>query len=244
MINEKKCSLCCTKIEHFSVKKGSKAILSDINLHIHCGELTVIVGPNGAGKSTLFKAIIGETAHEGHLLYHDEKSMHIKPNIGYVPQSIMFDSSTPASVLDLYAAGHQNSPVWCCISKKTRKKALEALEKFDVSYTLDRKLGTLSGGELQRVFLALAIDRVPDILLLDEPVSGVDLRGLDTFYNTVSDLRKKYDMTIILISHDLPLIAKYADRAIYLNKRVIAEGTPKEVYSNSEFIKAFGEINI
>lgn len=242
---DNKCSLCCTKIESFSVKRGNLELLTDVNLHIHCGELTAVIGPNGAGKSTLLKAILGEIQHEGRLLFHDEKDSHISsPIIGYVPQQLSFDRSTPASVLDFFAACKTKRPVWASCSQSLKREVQATLDKFSVGYTLNRRLGELSGGELQRVLLALALDPIPDILLLDEPVSGVDMRGLDMFYQTVSALRKEYDMTIMLISHDLPLIAKYADRVIYLNKRVISSGTPKQVYSSSEFINSFGKISV
>ena len=103
-------------------------------------------------------------------------------------------------------------------------------------------LGELSGGELQRVLLALALSPIPDLLLLDEPVSGVDRSYQNTFYELVSDLRKTFDLSVILVSHDLDLVAKYADRVIFLNKTVESSGKPEEVFRNEKAIRAFGNI--
>ncbi|MCX8128769.1 MAG: metal ABC transporter ATP-binding protein [Clostridia bacterium] len=239
--NSKSCGLCCTKIEDFSVIRGGTRILDDINIHIHCGELTALIGPNGAGKSTLLKAVLGEIKHKGELKFLDEKGVHTgHPVIGYVPQQLSFDRSSPVSVLDLFAACKSKIPVWLSRSKKLRSSVSDALERVQAEYAIDRKLGALSGGELQRVLLALALDPVPDILLLDEPVSGIDYCGMEMFYNTVSELRKSYDMTIILVSHDLPLVSKFADHVIFLNRTIICSGSPKEVFSHPRAVETFG----
>ena len=235
------CGLCCTRIKDFGVTKGNTEILKDVNLHIHCGDLTALIGPNGAGKSTLLKAILGETSHTGELIFLDAKSKHTgRPVIGYVPQKLDFDYSSPVSVTDLFAAALNNTPVWFGHSKRLSQHAKESLERVQAEYLLNRRLGALSGGELQRVLLALALDPVPDLLLLDEPVSGIDQKGLKMFYKTVSDLRENYDLSIILVSHDLNLVAEYADRVLFLNKTVRCSGTPKEVLSNKEVIETFG----
>ena len=118
--------------------------------------------------------------------------------------------------------------------------ALEGLSKVKAEHLIDRRFGALSGGELQRVLLALALDPVPNLLLLDEPGAGIDQGGLELFYNTVSELRQNYDMSIILVSHDLNLVAKYADRVILLNKTVISSGTPKQVFGDERTLKYFG----
>jgi zinc transport system ATP-binding protein len=237
------CGLCCTRIEGFGVVRGNVEILKDVNIHIHCGVLTALIGPNGAGKSTLLKALLGEIRHTGQLKFLDSKGDHTgHPLIGYVPQQLAFDISSPVSVLDLFASCRTWHPVWFAHNKKVRERVLQALNRVQVSYAIDRRLGSLSGGELQRVLLALALDPLPDILLLDEPVSGVDHNGMEMFYNTVSVLRNKYDMTIILVSHDLPLVAKYADRVVMLDRTVECSGTPKEVFSNEKVIRTFGDI--
>lgn len=235
------CGLCCTKIENFGVARGPMVILENVNIHIHCGELTAIIGPNGAGKSTLLKALLGEVPHTGELKYLDSKgSKSDKPLIGYVPQQLSFDRSSPTSVLDLFIASRSRMPAWIFKPASVKKKALEGLSKVKAEHLTDRRLGALSGGELQRVMLALALDPVPNLLLLDEPVSGIDQGGLELFYNTVSELRQNFDLSIILISHDLDLVAKYADRVVLLNKTVINSGTPKQVFSDERTMKSFG----
>lgn len=239
------CRLCCTRIENFSVTIGGTEILKDVSLHIHCGEITSLIGPNGAGKTTLLKAILGEIRHTGELKFLDAKGFHSgSPIIGYVPQSLAFDGSSPASVLDVFAACRGKMPVWLSHTRKIRNMAEEALRKVKADYLIDRRIGALSGGELQRFLLALALEPLPDILLLDEPVSGIDRNGLELFFDIVSALRDDYDMTIILVSHDLPLVARYSDRVVMLNRTVITSGTPQEVFSHPEAIKIFGSLKI
>lgn len=237
------CGLCCTKIEHFGVTRGNTVILDDINLHIHCGELTAIIGPNGAGKSTLLKAILGEITHNGELKYLGSEGLDSgHPIIGYVPQRLEFDSGSPISVLDLFAASQTAIPVWFTHSRKFKKRTRSNLARVQAEYLLNRRLGALSGGELQRVLLALALDPLPDLLLLDEPVTGVDQRGMELFYNMVSDLRHQFDLSIILVSHDLNLVAQYADRVVFLNRTVQCTGTPEMVFTNPRTIQTFGYI--
>lgn len=234
------CGLCCTKIESFSVTIGRTKILSDVNIHIHCGELTAIIGPNGAGKSTLLKAMLGEIKHSGALKYLDATgTMDGKPLIGYVPQYLNFDPGTPTSVLDLFMSCTSAFPTWLSTPKRTVKYVEERLESVKAGHLLKRRLGALSGGELQRVLLALALDPVPDLLLLDEPVSGIDHNGLELFYETVSELRNNYDLSIILVSHDLDLVGKYADRVILMDKTVLANGKPEEVFQSNSFYEVF-----
>lgn len=241
------CGLCCTKINNFEVNLADTVILQDVNLHIHCGELTAIIGPNGAGKSTLLKAILGEIPHRGELRFLDAANRSTSaPLIGYVPQHLDFDFGSPISVMDLFGASTSRWPV--CWSHRHRQdprlKCQAALNRVQADHLLDRRLGKLSGGELQRVLLALALTPIPDLLLLDEPVSGVDRRGMEIFYEMVSDLRHRYDLSIILVSHDLNLVARYADRIVYLNKTVICSGTPAQVFNNDQVIKEFGKIEL
>ncbi|MFH0702985.1 MAG: metal ABC transporter ATP-binding protein [bacterium] len=228
--NINSCGLCCTKIENLSVTCGKTEILSDINLHIHCGELTALIGPNGAGKSTLLKAILGEIKHSGKMKFLDIKGKRTgNPLIGYVPQYLDFDKTSPISIMDLFTACLTNIPVWLIKSKKIRKQVIDSLKIVQAEHLIDKRLGNLSGGELQRVMLALALVPLPDLLLLDEPVSGIDQKGLELFYDIVSQLRKNYDMSKILVSHDLKLVSQYADRVIILNKTIKIIGKPDEV---------------
>lgn len=233
--------LCCTRIENFGVALGNAVILENINLHIHCGELTALIGANGAGKSTLLKAILGEVRHTGVLKYLDAKGVRSgHPLIGYVPQHLQFDVSTPTSVIDLFQACLTKIPAWLVSSSSLRKRVIQSLQRVKAEHLVDRRLGALSGGELQRVMLALALEPIPDLLLLDEPVSGIDRKGLEMFYDLVSELRANYDLSIILVSHDLDLVAQYSDRVVLLNKTVVCNGTPAEVFNHEQARQTFG----
>ena len=220
---------------------GGQRSIIDLSFHLNNDECLGIIGPNGAGKSTLLKAILGEVKHLGELTYFDVKGVRSgHPCIGYVPQYLNFDVSTPTSVLDVFMACVTSTPSWLRSPLSIRKRVNESLEKVKAGHLIDRRLGALSGGELQRILLALALDPIPDLLLLDEPVSGVDQNGLELFYDIVSQLREKYDLSIILVSHDLGLVEKYADRVILLNGRVVCNGTPEEVFADERTRKTFG----
>ncbi len=234
------CGLHCTKINNISVKFGKEVILKNVNLHVHCGELTVIIGRNGAGKSTLLKAILGEVEHTGNITFMDMKEkMTKKIKIGYVPQSINIEKHMPTTVYDLFASCICHIPVFLKKDKKIYQEIKEQLKLFGAEKLIDKSIGDLSGGELQRVLLAIATKPVPNLLILDEPVSGIDENGTKDFYELVNQLKTKYDMSILLVSHDLDLVQKYADRVILLDKEVIKEGTPDEVFHSLEFQNRF-----
>ena len=260
--------VCCTRIAGLSVKAGNDYILKDINLHIHCGELTAIVGRNGAGKSTFMKALLNTIPHTGTVIYEGERcaghcgkdrtSDHdrfctchkkipyttTKPVFGYVPQSLSVEQGTPTSVEDLVLSCISRRPAWLPHRKKDKEKVAEILKSTNAHELASRRVCDLSGGELQRVMLALAIHPVPDILLLDEPVSGVDRTGLKSFYQLVSSIRRDYDITVLLISHDLDLVAKHADRVVFINNSSAIIGRVDEVYANKDFIDVFGNVEI
>lgn len=236
------CGLHCTKINNISVKFGKEQVLKDVNIHIHCGELTVIIGRNGAGKSTLLKAILGEIEHTGNVNFVDMKSNLAKRiKIGYVPQSINIEKNMPTTVYDLFASCICHIPVFLKKDKKIYQEVKEQLKLFGAEKLVDKSIGDLSGGELQRVLLAIATKPTPNLLILDEPVSGIDKNGTRDFYELVNNLKTKYDMSILLVSHDFELVKKYADKVILLDKEVIKEGTPEEVFSSLEFKNYFEE---
>lgn len=237
----KKGHICCTKIEHLSVKTASEYIIEDINLHIHCGELTAIIGRNGAGKTTFLRTLLDEVPHTGEIHFMKEgKGCTSKPKFGYVPQRLEVAADSPVSVGDFVLSCLTTRPVWLPRRKKDRKLVSQILSATSTEHLEGRRLCELSGGELQRVLLALAINPVPDILLLDEPVSGVDRAGLSVFYELVSELRHSHDITILLISHDLDLIGKYADKVVLIDKKIVAQGKSEEVYSSFAFAEIFG----
>lgn len=235
------CGFHCIKTNGISVTIGKETILKDINLHIHCGKLTTIIGPNGAGKTTLIKALLGEVKHEGTISFQDIKSKEIaRLKIGYVPQHLNIEKNTPTSVYDLFASYISNLPVFLSKNKKVYEDVKQRLAIFEAQDLIDKAVCDLSGGELQRVLLSIAITPVPNLLLLDEPVSGIDRNGMDLFYRNINLLKENYDLSIIMISHDFDFVKKYADNVILLNKTIIKEGTPEEVLTSNEFKNVFG----
>ncbi len=236
------CGACCTRLVDFGVTLRGVPILEHINLHMHCGELTAVIGPNGAGKTTLLRALVGETPHLGALRFiHHGNVENAKPlRIGYVPQRLDIDRTSPATVLDAFVGALSRWPLWMGVRTRTRNDIREQLAVAGAETFLDRKLSELSGGELQRVLLALALAPNPELLLLDEPVAGVDQSGTELFYQTVSRMRTQFDLSILLVSHDLMAVASVADRMILLNRTVLCDGTPHEVLLNPLIRKTFG----
>lgn len=239
-MNEK-CGYCCTKIRNINVSFGKKEALKNVNIHIHCGKLTVVIGENGAGKSTLLKAILGEVKHTGTILFKDKNNSGNKIRIGYVPQKLDIENS-PATVYDVVVSYTNKYPVFLPQKRKLYEEIKEHLKEFGADELIDYKINALSGGQLQRVMLAIATMPYPDLLILDEPVSGIDKNGKDQFYQKINYLKENFDLAIILVSHDFEYVKKYADKVILLDKTVIAKGKVDEVMKSEEFIKRFGEI--
>lgn len=234
------CGLCRIELNGVGVRMDNETLLHDVNLHVHCGQVTVLIGPNGGGKTTLLRAILGQIPHEGmlsHLDTHDRPFPSMR--VGYVPQQLLFDRQMPLTVRDFMASSLSKRPVWMGVSKKTRIQAMAALALAQAENLVDKRLGALSGGELQRVLLALALTPAPDLLLLDEPVSGVDHNGQAMFLDTVNALRAQQHMAILMVSHDWTLVREYADVAALINKTTLAVGTPDEVFASEAFSAAF-----
>lgn len=237
----KPCGLHCIKVHHMGVTIGEQKILEDVNMHIHCGTLTAIVGRNGAGKTTLIRALLDDIPHEGQIDFRDTKNGQIeKLKIGYVPQKLNIEKRTPISVYDLIASYQGKAPVFFYKKKKLYDEIKEALKVFKVDDLIDKQVCNLSGGQLQRVLLSMAVMDDPKLLLLDEPVSGIDQNGMELFYRTMDYLKKNFDLAIVLISHDLNYVEKYADKVLLLDQTVLKQGTPKEVFASKEFHSVFG----
>lgn len=234
------CRLCRIEADHLTVVRDGQTLLSDVNLHIHCGELTALIGTNGAGKTTLLRALLGLVEYEGKVRHLSTAGLPAADvRTGYVPQTLDFDRSSPVTVKDFMSACMNRHAVFLGIGKRTHERVNTALARTDCESLVDRPLGVLSGGELQRVLLALALTPQPDLLILDEPVSGVDENGLEGFYRTVADLKRKNHMAILLVTHDLDVVRRYADRVILMQGTVLAQGTPEAVFASSEFEKVF-----
>ena len=238
------CGYHCIKIEKLGVTLDREQILRNINIHIHCGQLTTIIGPNGVVKSTLIKALIGEIPHEGEIKFRDIRDdKPIKLKIGYVPQQLSFDKNTPSTVYDLFASYIGKSPVCFFKEKKIYEKAKEQLAVFEADSLIDKTLGDLSGGELQRVMLSIATYPMPNLLVLDEPISGMDRNGMMLFYEQIDKLKKEYDISILLVSHDLEFAYQYSDKIILLDETIVFQGTPEEAFQSKRFKQMFGNIH-
>jgi zinc transport system ATP-binding protein len=236
------CGECCTRLHDFGVKLRGDTVLEDINLHMHCGELTALVGPNGAGKTTLLRAMIGEIPYTGTLRFiHKGQVENSTPiRIGYVPQKLDIDRTSPITVLDLFAVAISRWPLWLGTRRAVREEAYRKLAMVGAEQLLKRRISEISVGQLQRIMLALALTPVPELLLLDEPVAALDQGGMELFYQTVSKMRQEFDLSILLVSHDLPVAAQFADRMILLNRKVLCDGPPGEVMLNPLIRQTFG----
>ena len=221
-----------------------------MSFHLHCGEIAALIGPNGAGKSTLFRSILGQTAYRGKITFSPAGGPAIwladggltggtRPLVGYVPQAPSFDRGDPVSVLDFFTAATARWPVWLPIPAKYRDRAAACLARVHGEDLLNRPMGGLSGGQLQRVLLALALEPVPHILILDEPLSGVDIEGEHQLLDMLDELRTQYDLSIFLSTHDFATLSQFADKVILLNRQVLKSGPPEEVLSSPEFYETF-----
>lgn len=230
---------CCLRIQDLTVKIGKDSILKDVNLHLHCGQIVALIGPNGAGKSTLLKAVLGEREYEGVISFSVPGQRTRKAVIGYVPQSPAFDAGDPVTVADLFACCMSQRPAFLGIRKGIRTHILSCLERVHGEYLIDKRVGTLSGGELQRVLLALALDPIPNILILDEPLSGVDVEGMETLMDMLDELRHDYDLSILMTTHDFSMLRRYTDHVVLIDHAVVAQGTANEVLSSDGFLHVF-----
>lgn len=230
---------CCLNIEHLGVKIEGDEILRDVNLHIHCGEIVALIGPNGAGKSTLIKSILGQREYEGKITFQPANGRSRKFRIGYVPQSPSFDAGEPISVLDLFSMCMGKSPAAFRVGRRQRETVLSCLKNVHGEGLVDKKIGNLSGGELQRVLLALALEPVPDILILDEPLSGVDVEGMNMLLTMLDEIRTKFDLSILIVTHDFAMLSRFVDKVVLLKETVLTEGTPDGVLSSREFRSVF-----
>jgi len=230
---------CCLRVENVSVRIGSDQILKDMNLHVHCGELVALIGPNGAGKSTFLKAILGQQEYEGVIAFSEPGKRSKKPRIGYVPQSPAFEPSDPVSVSDLFACCMSKRPAFLGLGKSMEELVLECLERVHGEDLIHKRVGTLSGGELQRVLLALALEPMPNILILDEPLSGVDIEGMVSLMDMLDEIRTNFDLSILMITHDFSMLDRYADQVVLIDHTIKLKGKPAQVLNSEAFRTAF-----
>ena len=224
------------RLRDVSVTLGGVDILAQVSFEPARGKLNAVIGPNGAGKTTLLKAILGLVPHTG-TIERGRKSDGRPLRVGYVPQRLDFDRAMPMTVLEFLCCGLQRRPLWLGSSLRTQRKAGDALRRVGGRDWEARRLGNLSGGELQRVLLAMALATEPDILLLDEPVSGVDAGGEQMFCDLLGSLQREGHYTMLLVNHDLSIVTRHADYVVCLNRTIHCQGNVVETLT-AENLKA------
>lgn len=208
------------------LRQDGRSILQDIDLDINAGEIVTVIGPNGAGKTTLVRTLLG-------LQKPDEGDVWRKDGlvVGYAPQRFDIDRSIPMTVARFVAMGRPAA---------TGEDIAKALNEVGANKLDERQLAELSGGELQRVILARALVRQPHLLILDEPVRGVDYAGEAEFYTLISHLRTAHGLGVLLVSHDLHVVMAQSDRVICLNRHICCSGVPQSVAQHPEYARLFG----
>jgi zinc transport system ATP-binding protein len=225
--------------DRVTVRLSGVSILEEVSASAPRGGCTAVVGPNGAGKSTLLLALLGHVPFAGSIdIVPTEKNSASR--IGYVPQRLQFDRGMPMTVGDFLVMGLQRRPLWLGTRRSSRQRACELLAAVHADSLAQRMLGVLSGGELQRVLLALALAQDPDLLVLDEPAGGVDVQGGQLFCELLERLRRERGFTQLMVSHDLGTVTHHATHVIMLNHRVVAVGPPREVLTPANLGAVFG----
>ncbi|MEW6220943.1 MAG: metal ABC transporter ATP-binding protein [Thermodesulfobacteriota bacterium] len=221
-----------------NVARAGVQVLDRVSATVPQGGCTAIVGPNGAGKTTLLLALLGQIPFQG--LARIEGLRSRRPRLGYVPQRLSLDHGLPLSVMELMLMEHQRLPLWLGRRKRHQERARALLAEVRAEGLVARRVGALSGGELQRVLLALALAQEPDLLVLDEPTAGVDVQGDHVLCDLLERLRCERGFTQLMVSHDLATVTHHATHVIALNHRVVAEGPPHEVLTSTTLTSLFG----
>jgi zinc transport system ATP-binding protein len=207
---------------------GNNQLLDNVSLAIEPGEIVTVIGPNGAGKTTLLRVVLGlQQPSSGTILRHPGLS------IGYMPQRLQLDATFPLSVKRFLSFAGKGLGA-------TDLRA--ALEQTGAVHVLTAAMRHLSGGELQRVLLARALLRKPDLLILDEPVQGVDVHGQIELYQLIGQIRTEQGCGVLMVSHDLHLVMAATDRVLCLNRHICCSGTPAMVTSDPEYLKMYGQL--
>lgn len=225
-------------VENVSKAYGDTAVVDHVTFTIARGSITAMIGPNGAGKSTLAKMVMGLLSPtSGTICIEGKRPQELRTQIGYVPQRFTYTSGVPITVqeflmLSLHAAG-----------KHEREKTDIIERRFkDVGLTdvMHRQLHQLSGGQLQRMLIARALLTDKKLLILDEPVAGVDMEGRKSIYELLKELNQKHGMTILIISHELDVVFNDADQVLCINRRMLCRGKPKETLTEAVMAEMYG----
>jgi zinc transport system ATP-binding protein len=230
-------------IENLSLKYGNNPILENISLTIETGDLVMVIGPNGAGKTTLIKCILGLVKPDsGNVKIINSKSQEPKKlKIGYVPQKPAFEKDFPATVLEVLDL----MLIYKKYGRAEKRNLIEnTISNLGIKKLLNEKIGDLSGGELQKVMLARSILNIPDLLVLDELISGIDIANEAILYSTVNELNRNHGATVIMITHDINIVYKYAGTVICLNKTLTCQGKPELALTFENLTRTYGEFAV
>jgi len=231
-------------IKNLSARLNDSLVLEDINLRISSGTFLGLIGPNGGGKTTLLRCILGLVKPaKGSVTVFGQPASHIKPRgiIGYVPQNPIADLDFPVSVYDVVIMGRypRIGPFRKALPTDIQT-VMRILEEVGMADLRDRPIGHLSGGQQQRVFIARALSCEPKILLLDEPMTGVDAGAQNEFYHLLARLKSELSLTIVLVSHDIGVIPYYTEEVACVNQALHLHGKPKEVLTSESLRQAYG----
>lgn len=220
-------------VHNVSVRYRDRLVVDHVDFTVDRGDVVAIIGPNGSGKTTLLKAILGVvTPSEGAV--HWEGS----PRIGYVPQRVDLERGFPMTVEELLLLKLTDRPFWRH-DKATHARVSAELTRVGAGKLIEKRVSELSGGELQRVLIAFALVDRPDVLCLDEPSSGIDVEGEETIYNLIHRLAEQDKLTVLLVSHDLDIVFKYATKVICINRKLMCAGVPSRVLTPEMIQEAY-----
>lgn len=231
----------CIEIKNLSVKYDRQIALKYIDLSIKSGQMIAVIGQNGSGKSTLIKAMLGLIPAQFDSIHFYGKSLsEVRSQIAYIPQRETIDLDFPISVYEVVAMGLLTSKKWWARTSKLDKQViLEALTKVGLVAEMNNQIGELSGGQQQRVFLARALVQHADLLIMDEPFSGVDMRSQALIFEVLKSLKSE-GKTILIVHHDLATVAANFDEVIVLKNELLAHGETTSVFNSSIIENAFG----
>jgi len=230
-------------LNRVSVSRGGKEILRNVTGHLVRGRITAMIGLNGSGKSTLLRTLVGEFPYRGSIQFHcGHDHTHPRPqHVGYVPQKLTIDPRLPLTVRDLMGLALAKRPLFFGLGRKLNDRIRKLLAGVGVEELIDVPVEGLSGGQLQRVLLSLSLDPAPELLLLDEPASGIDFQSQQSFYDLIADINKRTKSTILLVSHDLSVVSRFSDHVLCLRDGVIAcQGPPGEMLNPKSLANTFG----
>ena len=232
--------LSVVEIEHLTVQYPDVKALDDVSFTVKKGDFLGIIGPNGAGKSTLFASMLGlHTKYKGTIKFFGKdirKSKDYLKEIGYVPQKPIFEKNFPATVNDVVRMGLRK--------ESDANRIDEILQQLWIHELSKKRIGELSGGQQQRVFIAKALVNNPKLLILDEPVTGIDQQSIDLFYSILRELNSKQKITIIWSSHDLDAVNQLANHVACLNRTLFFHGESDEFFENDELVKQYSEASM